>query len=103
MIKTSLEIYNRYLIKIMLVSLIIVIPFSLFIYLSMYYLYDYLEADEYPNLYIFFFIVLDFICVVPMYRKLTSCDLDGEEEPTVWEVVKVFFGLFGMILLINLP
>src|SRR5699024_4449789 len=102
MIKTSLEIYNRYLIKIMMVSLIIVIPFSLFIYFSMYYMYDYLEADQYPNLYIFF-IVLNFICIVPMYRKLTTCDIDGEEEPTVWELVKVFFEHFGMILLISLP
>lgn len=103
MIKTSFEIYNRHLIKIMLISLIIVIPFSLFMYFSTYYLYDSLEADQYPSLYMVFFIIMNFICIVPMYRKLTKSDIDDEEEPTVWVLIKEFFEHFGMMLLISLP
>ncbi|MFB4169304.1 hypothetical protein [Virgibacillus sp. JSM 102003] len=103
MIKTSFEIYNRHLIKIMMVSLVIVIPFSLFIYFSTYYLYDSLDADQYPSLYMVFFIIMNFICIVPMYRKLTKSDIDDEEEPTVWELIKEFFEHFGIILLISLP
>lgn len=103
MIKTSFEIYNRYLIKIMILSLVVVIPFSLFIYFSTYYLYDYLDTDQYPNLYMIYFLILNFISIVPIYRKLTKRDLDDEEEPTVWELAKEFFEHFGVILLISLP
>lgn len=103
MIKTSFEIYNRHLIKIMMISLIIVIPLSLFLYFSTYYLYDYLAADQYPNLYMMFFIIMNFICIIPMYRKLAESDIEDEEEPTVWELIKEFGKHFGIVLVISLP
>lgn len=103
MIKTSFEMYNKYLIKIMMISLMIVIPLSLFVYFSVYYLSDYLAADQYPHLYIMFLLIMNFICVVPVYRKLTKSEMDDEEEPTTIELVKEFFGHFGVILLVSLP
>ncbi|MFC4388027.1 hypothetical protein ACFOZ1_09430 [Gracilibacillus marinus] len=103
MIKTSLEIYNRYLIKIMMSSLLIVIPLSLFLYFATYYLYDVLAQDQYPSMYTLYFILLNFICIIPMYRRLAESDLEDEEEPTLLDLMKEFIKHFGIVLCISIP
>ncbi|UOQ83625.1 hypothetical protein [Gracilibacillus salinarum] len=103
MIKNSFEIYNRHLLKIMTISLVIVIPISLFLYFATFYVYDSLETNQYPNLYMLFFIIMNFVCIIPMYRKLAQSDVEDEEEPTIWELMKEFIKHFGMVLVISLP
>ncbi len=87
----------------MMISVIIVIPLTLFLYFATIYLYDFMEADQYPNLYMLFFIIINFICLIPMYRKLAESDLEDEEDPTIWELIKEFLKHFGMVLFISVP
>lgn len=95
--------YNRHLIKIVMLSVLLVIPFTLFCYFATYYLYQQLTNDQYPNLYALFFIVVNFTLIIPVFRRLAITDVEDDEYPSVVELLYEFIKHFGVILFLTIP
>ncbi|GAA0465648.1 hypothetical protein [Alkalibacillus silvisoli] len=103
MIKESFSIYNRYLIQIMLLSVIIIIPLSIICYFGMVYLMQELDQSQYANLYALFLIIVNFTLVIPVFRRMAENDLQDEEESTLMDLIYEFAKHFGFIIMITIP
>src|SRR5690625_1084938 len=103
MIKESFRIYNDHLIKILILSVMIVIPLTLFNYFATYYFYTNLQEDQYPAMYAFFLIVVNFTLLIPVFKKLAVSDLLDEDDVSIWELSYEFIRHFGLIMLVTIP
>ncbi|WP_153729278.1 hypothetical protein [Salinibacillus xinjiangensis] len=103
MIRESLELYNRHLIKILLLSVLFVIPLTLFCYVATYYLFDQLTSEQHPNLYALFLIVINFVLVIPSFMKLALTDIEDDELPSVGQLIYEGLRYFGLILFLTIP
>ncbi|GAA0497269.1 hypothetical protein GCM10008986_25300 [Salinibacillus aidingensis] len=103
MIKESLALYNRQLMKILMLSVILVIPLTLLCYFATFYFYQQLTNQQYPNLYALFLIVVNFTLIIPVFNRLAISDIEDEEDLSVWKLLYEFIRHFGTILFLTVP
>lgn len=103
MIKESFGIFNRHLLSIIWLSLLIVMPLTLFLYIAMVYIYQFAEADQYPSLYALFLIILNFTLVIPIFNQIAKDDSEDEEQLSLLQLLLSFVTKFGIILFVSLP
>ena len=99
MIRDVTEMFNRNLINILLISVVIVIPFSFFILSAINYFYV-IDTIELNNLMAVFLIAMNFTALFPPFFYLAKHDL--QDLPfNLFDLIKVFLGI--LVLLLFLP
>jgi hypothetical protein len=98
--KEGLELYNRQLLKIILVTVTIFLPMYLFVTGWIVFFQQTMEI-ELINYYLLFFYILLFITILPPYIAIAKSDLE-EEEITYWELWKSFLTQFGLLVMATL-
>lgn len=99
MIRDTLDIYNRNLVNIIIVSCILVIPVTIFLLLAGQYMYE-LNIEQ-PYIPIFFFVILNFTVLFPPFFFITWHDLNDQSYQ--WSAMfKAFINNFGYIFIFTL-
>ncbi|GIN88498.1 hypothetical protein J6TS2_48840 [Heyndrickxia sporothermodurans] len=99
MIRDLLDIYNRNIINIIIVSLVLVIPVTIFLLLANNFMY---EMDlENPNLSALFLIILNFTMLFPPFFFIAWKDMN-DQDFKLREVLKEFVNHFGYIFAFTL-
>ncbi|MEH7883197.1 hypothetical protein V7654_02625 [Bacillus sp. JJ1609] len=96
-IKESLSVYNRNLLKIMLISLVLLLPAQFIVYGWMLYLEE-IEAMKYLNIISLFLYILLFTVVAPPYIKVALSDFN-DEEIDLKENALLFVKNFGVLFI----
>ncbi|RFU67767.1 hypothetical protein D0469_13650 [Peribacillus saganii] len=95
MIRDITDMFNRHLLNIILINLVLVMPFTFFIFSAIAY-FGGLETIQLNNLIIVFLIIINFTALFPPFFYMAKNDLS--ETPYSWmDLLKVFFGEFGYI------
>lgn len=102
MFKESFSLYNRQITQVIMMSVFLVIPLTLFCYFATFYVFHYLEGVEYPHLFAFVLIVVNFTLTIPPFMNIALKDLKDEEQLTVFRLFLIFFRNFGIILLVTI-
>lgn len=92
--------YNRYLITIILLCVILVVPTSFFLIYTVYYIYS-LDTLEYPNLYTLFLLILNFSLLFPPFFRLVMED-SNDNAFTLALLLKTFISKIGIIVFLTL-
>lgn len=100
MIREITDIYNRNLISIIGMNLIIGIPFTFFIFIALNYFYG-LETVEWKNLVAGFLVILNFTALFPPFFSLAVHEL-RDQSIGMKKMIKVFFDKFGYIVFFTL-
>jgi len=100
MIRDITDLFNRNLINIIGINLLLVIPFTFFIYSSINYFYL-VETVEMKNLIVAFLIIINFTALFPPFFYIAIHDLN-DESLRFKEMLKVFFEKFGYIVFFTL-
>lgn len=100
MIRDMTDIFNRNLINIIWFNLLLVIPFTFFIYIAIEYFYV-IETVEWSNLIVAFLIILNFTALFPPFFYMALQDLK-DQSVGIKEMLKVFFDKFGYIVFFTL-
>lgn len=100
MIRDISDIYNRNIVTILLISLVLVIPFTFFIFTAIQYFYV-IDTVEMDNLIALFLIIINFTALFPPFFHLASKDL--QDHPCQFmDLVKVFFRNFGYMSFVTI-
>lgn len=100
MLRDVTNLYNRNLISIVILNLVLVIPVTFFIYCAISY-FSILDTVEFSNLMTAFFIIVNFTVLFPPFLFLAKNDLN-ETTFRYFELLKVFFTKFGYTAILTL-
>lgn len=101
MFKDSLDIYNRNLLKIILLGLVLVVPVSIFCFQAIFYVFQ--EVDtQYANIYAALITLINFTLLYPPFIRIALSEVNDEESSTLRELIKEFVNGFGMIIIFTL-
>lgn len=101
MFKETVSIYNRNLLKIMLIGLIVVLPVSIFCFQAIAYVFTDVSS-EYSNLYAAFFIVINFTLLYPPFIRITLQDINDGDSASIKDLIIAFINDFGLIVFFTL-
>ena len=101
MFRETFGIYNRNLLKIMLIGLLVVLPVSIFCFQAISYVFTDVSS-KYSNIYATFFIVINFTLLYPPFIRITLQDINDGDSASIKDLIIAFVNDFGLIVLFTL-
>ncbi|MDE3840774.1 hypothetical protein C0966_15980 [Bacillus methanolicus] len=100
MVRDIIDIYNRNVITILILSLVLVFPVTFFVYFASIYLYQ-ADSIEYANLPVLYLLVLNFTVLFPPFFSLAQNDLNDRLYKKR-KLIMIFINKFGYITFLTL-